>query len=397
MKKLFKISLAMLLSGSLLLTGCGGGNAGSDEGGAAEGDTIKVGVNYELTGNVATYGNSSVEGLELAIKQINEAGGVLGKQIELVKSDNKSEPAEATSIATKLMTNDGVVAVLGPATTGNFKATIPVAEKNGIPVISGSATADDVTVDLDADGNVKGLKNYAFKICFSDSFQGITMANFALNNLGAQKAAIVMDNSSDYAIGLAKNFETTFTAAGGEIVATEAYIAGNTDFNGILTKIRDLDYDVIFLPGYYSEAGLIIKQARDLGITAPFLGADGFDSPTLLELAGASALNDVYYSNHYSSLDEDPAVLQFIEDFKNEYGKDPDAFNALGYDAAKFLCEAIERAGESDPEAIKTALEATENFVGVTGTISVDENHNAVKSVVVIKLGDGVPVESIKI
>lgn len=397
MKKLFKISLALLLSGSLLLTGCGGGGeAGGDEG-AAEGETIKVGVNYELTGAVATYGNSSVDGIKLAVKQINEAGGVLGKQIELVEADNKSEPAEATSIATKLMTNDGVVASLGPATTGNFKATIPVAEKNGIPVISGSATADDVTVDMDDDGNVTALKNYAFRICFSDSFQGITMANFALDNLGAKKAAIVMDNSSDYAIGLAKNFEATFTAAGGEIVATEAYIAGNTDFNGILTKIRDLDFDVIFLPGYYSEAGLIIKQARDLGITVPVLGADGFDSPTLLELAGAAALNDVYYSNHYSSLDEDPAVLQFIEDYNAEYGKDPDAFNALGYDAAKFLCDAIERAGEASPEAIKTALEATENFVGVTGSISVDENHNAIKSVVVIKLGDGVPVESIKI
>lgn len=398
MKNVWKIALAASLSAALFLTGCGGGG-GSDEGssGSADGDTIKIGVNYELSGATATYGSSSVEGIDLAIKQINEAGGVLGKQIELVEGDNKSEPAEATSLSTKLMTNDGVVAVLGPATTGNFKATIPVADKNQIPVISGSATADDVTVDLDDDGNPTEVKEFAFKICFSDSFQGITMANFASSNLGATKAVIIMDNSNDYGIGLAKNFRSTFESLGGEIVGEEAYIAGNTDFSGILTKIRSMDFDVIFLPGYYSEAGLIIKQARDLGITAPVLGADGFDSPTLLDLAGASALNDVYYSNHYSSLDEDPAVIQFIEDFNAEYGKDPDAFNALGYDTAKFLCDAIERAGEADPIAIKDALASTESFAGVTGTFSIDENHNPVKSVVVIKLTDGEPSESIKI
>ena len=391
MKNVFKLFFVLLLSTGLLLTGCSGDTGNKDTDEPVTGDVIKIGVNYELTGTVASYGNSSVEGIELAIKQINEAGGILGKQIELIKGDTKSEPAEATALATKLITQDGVVAIIGPATTGSFKATIPVANKNEVPVISGSATADDVTVDD------SGVKEYAFRTCFNDSYQGVTMANFASESLNATKAVVIMDNSSDYAIGLAENFNTTFTENGGEIVATEAYIAGNTDFNAILTKIKGLEYDVIFLPGYYTEAGLVIKQARDMGIDAPILGADGFDSPTLLELAGESALNQIYFSNHYSSLDEDPIVAQFIEDFNAEYGKDPDAFNALGYDTAKFVCDAIVRANSEDPIAIKDALAGTTNFVGVTGSFSIDENHNPVKSIVVIELADGQPAKSTKI
>ncbi|HHY81922.1 MAG TPA: ABC transporter substrate-binding protein [Clostridiales bacterium] len=346
-------------------------------------DTIKIGVNYELSGGVATYGQSSVEGIELAVEEINKAGGVNGKLIEIVKYDNKSEEAEATTLATRLMTQDKVVAVLGPATSGAFKATIPVATQHKVPVASGSATADDVTVDSN------GVKEYAFRICFNDSYQGTGMANYALNNLGLKKAVIIMDSSSDYGKGLAENFKKTFEANGGTVVAQEAYVEGDTDFNAILTSIKGKDFDVIFIPGYYEEAGLIIKQARDQGIDVPILGADGFDSPDLKSLAGAEALNNVYFSNHYSSLDQDPVVQDFIKLFKSKYNKQPDAFNALGYDLAKFVIDGISRAEKLTGEAVKDALAATKNFNGVTGSFSVDENHNPVKALVVIQLKDG--------
>lgn len=346
-------------------------------------DTIKLGVNYELSGNVATYGRSSVEGIELAVKEINEAGGIDGKKIELVKYDNKSDVAEATTLTTKLITQDKVLAVMGPATSGAFKGTIPVAMQNKVPVVSGSATADDVTVDE------SGVKEYAFRICFNDSYQGTGMANYALNNLNKSKAVVIMDSSSDYGKGLAENFTKTFEAGGGTIVAQEAYVAGDTDFNSIITKIKGEDFDVIFIPGYYEEAGLIIKQAREQGIDVPILGADGFDSPELVNLAGADALNDVYFSNHYSSLDQDPVVQDFIKSFESEYGKQPDAFNALGYDLARFVVEGVKRAEKLDGESVKNALEAIEDFNGVTGNFSVDENHNPVKALIVIELKDG--------
>jgi len=381
MKKWLVVLLALTMVMSMALTGCGGGES---EGG--ESDTIKIGVNYELSGAVATYGQSSVDGVTLAIDEINAAGGILGKQVEMVTIDNKSDAAEVVSVATRLMTEEGVCAVIGPATSGNFKAELPIALENGIPVISGSATANDVT-----SGNTK---EYTFRICFSDNFQGVAMANYAFKNLGAAKVAIVQDKSSDYAEGLAASFSATFEELGGEIVAAEAYTTGDTDFNAILTSLASKEFDAIWLPGYYQEVGLIIKQARALGIECPILGADGFDSPVLAELAGADALHDVYYSNHYSSLNEDETVAAFIEAYKAKHGVDPDAFNALGYDAAKLICDAIERAGAADPEAIKDALAATSDFKAVTGTLSIDENHDAQKALVVIKLDGGVAVSA---
>ena len=387
MKKWMALALAVAMVVSMALTGCGG----NDEGG----ETIKIGVNYELSGAVATYGQSSVDGIQLAIDEINAAGGVGGKQIELVQMDNKSDAAEVVSVATRLMTEEGVVAVIGPATSGNFKAELPIAEENKIPVLSGSATANDVTVDYKDGEIVAGTtKEYSFRICFSDSYQCVGMANYAFKKLGAQKVAVIQDKSSDYAEGLAASFIETFQSLGGTIVAQEAYTTGDTDFNAILTSLAGKDFDAIWLPGYYQEVGLIIKQARALGIDVPVLGADGFDSHVLAELAGENALHDVYYSNHYSSLNEDETVTAFIEAFKEKYGKEPDAFNALGYDAAKLVCDAIERAGEATPEAIQQALASTADFKAVTGTLSIDENHNAQKALVVIRIEGGVAVSA---
>lgn len=388
-KRIFLSLLAIVLLMSLLV-GCGNGGENNNNN---DSDGIKVGINYELSGGVASYGQASVDGILMAIDEVNANGGIDGKQLIPVKIDNKSESAEATSVATKLMTQEGVVLSMGPATSGNFMATIPVAQQNKIPVLSSSSTAD-VGVTTDAKGSVY---DYAFRLCFNDSFQGVTMANFAGNNLAAKKAVIIKDTSSDYGKGLAENFTATFEGLGGEIVAEEGYVKGDKDFNAVLTSIKGKDFDVIFIPGYYEEAGLIIKQARDLGIDAPVVGADGFDSPVLLELAGAEALNDVYFSNHYSSLDQDPLVQDFIAKYKEKYNVEPNAFNALGYDLGKWAADAIKRAGSQDPTAIAEALAKTEGFAGVTGTFDMDANHNPVKSIVVIGLENGAQATSIKV
>lgn len=371
--------LAAATVGLAMLAGCSGG-AGQAQ--APAGDTIKIGVNFELSGDVATYGEANVQGIEMAAEEINQAGGIDGKQIELVKYDTKSDAAEATTLATKLMTQDKVITVIGPATSGGMKATIPVAEQNKIPVVSGSATADDVTVDAN------GVKQYAFRTCFNDSFQGTAAANYAVKKFSAKKAVILRDSSSDYSKGLADAFRTTFTEAGGEIVSEDAYAKGESNFNAVMTKFKGQQFDVIYLPGYYTEAGKAIKQARDLGVTQPILGGDGFDSPVLAEQAGAQ-LTDVYFTNHYSSADQDPKVQDFIKAFQAKYNTEPNAFNALGYDTMKFVADGVARASEKTGEGVQKALAETKDFAGVTGTFSVDENHNPVKAVVFIGYKDG--------
>ncbi|MFZ5989607.1 MAG: ABC transporter substrate-binding protein [Bacillota bacterium] len=382
-KRRFPGIMAVIIVAVVLFTGCGQVSNSQNE--------VKIGLNFELSGGAASYGSDTVDGILMAFEEINAAGGVLGKEITYVKLDNKTDPAEATSVATRLATKDKVSAILGPATTGATKATIPVADKNKVPVISGSATADDVTVDS------KGVKEYAYRICFNDSFQGTVMANFASNNLNAKSAVILMDNSSDYGKGLAKTFKETFTKNGGAIVAEEAFVKDEKDFNAILTKIKDKQFDILLISGYYNEAGLIIKQARALGIDKPVLGGDGLDSPVLAELAGKSALNKVYFSNHYSSLDKDPVIVKFMGEFKKKFNKEPNAFNALGYDLGYFIADAVKRAGSSDSVKIKEALDATKEFKGVTGKFSIDENHNPVKTAVVIELKDGEQASAVKV
>jgi len=379
MKKNLKLFTAGILS-LTALAGCG------QKAATAESKTIKIGLNYELSGDVATYGQGLAAGVKLALDEINKAGGVLGKQIEVVEVDNKSNTEEAANVSSKLATRDNVLVILGPATSGNVKAALPPAQENKVPLISASSTADDVT--LDSNGKVR---EYVFKTCFSDSFQGVTMASFAVTDLGLKTAAVLMDNSSDYSKGVAKNFKSTFASLGGKVVAEEAYQAKDTDFKTLLTTIKASNPDFLFVPGYYNEVGLIIKQARELGINVPVLGADGFDSPKLLEIAGVEALNGTYYSNHYSSGDTTPEVVAFKTAFKAVNGSDPDAFNALGYDLGYFAVDAIKRAGAADREKVKDALASTVDFKGITGTLSIDEFHNPVKSVTILEVVNGVP------
>ncbi|MBZ9633772.1 ABC transporter substrate-binding protein [Clostridium sp. FP1] len=378
MKKKVSLLLASLLV-TASFTGCGK-NIASE----SKSETIKVGLNYELSGPAATYGQGLVNGIELAFEEINNKGGVLGKKLESVKADNKSENTEAANVAAKLATRDKVVAMLGPATSGNTKSAAPIAVQNKVPLISASATADDVTVDRNGK-----VREYVFKTCFSDSFQGVVMATFAYKDLGKKNVALLVDNTSDYSKGLAKNFKETYTKLGGNLVTEQAYQAKETDFKAVLTKIKGTKADVLFLPGYYEEVGLIVKQARELGITMPILGGDGYDSPKLSELAGKTALNDIYFTNHYSSKDTAPEVVKFQKAFKAKYNKDADAFNALGYDMVYLLADALKRSGEVDSIKLKDAIASTKDFNAITGKISIDKNHNPVKAITILQMKNG--------
>ncbi|MBS7344833.1 MAG: ABC transporter substrate-binding protein [Caryophanon sp.] len=388
-KKFGSLALVGVLASSVLAA-CGDDNGGNS---AGDGDTIKIGANLELSGGVATYGSSILDGAELAVKEINENGGIDGKEIELISADNKSENAEATSAALKLIEQDNVVAMIGPATSGNTVATVELAAENKVPLVTASGTAPNVTVNDSGDVN-----EYAFRTCFIDPFQGTVAANFATEELSAKNVAIFADNASDYAKGLAKSFKEQIEKNGGTVVAEEAYVAKDTDFRTQLTNLKGKNPDFIFIPGYYEEVGLIVKQARELGLDVPLMGADGWDSPTLVELAGGDALNDTFITNHYSSEDPDEKIQKFVEAFKSENGDTaPNAFNALGYDTVYYLADAIGRADELTGEAIKDALADTKDLSLVTGTFSVDENHNPVKSATVLEFVDGAQVFNSKI
>ena len=375
-----KRTVAVMAAGLFLLGACGSPKV-SDSGGSDDAKTIKIGGNFELSGAVAAYGEAENEGVKLAVEEINKDGGIDGKKIEYVSKDNKSDNNEAASVAANLTTKDEVVAIVGPATSGATKATLPNLTKAKTPAVTPSGTDDAITVQ-------KGkVQDYIFRSCFQDSFQGIVLAKYADENLKADKAVILGDNSSDYASGLKKAFKETYK---GEIVAEENFTAGDKDFQAMLTKIKDKDFNVIYIPGYYTEAGLIIKQAREMGIEQPIIGADGFGDEKLIETAGASNVKNVYYTGHFST--KAPAtdkVEPFVAAFEKKYGKQPSSFNALAYDSVYMIKQAIEDEGKATPEAINKGLANLKDFEGVTGKITMDKEHNPVKSAVVLGLTDG--------
>ncbi|MFO1445295.1 ABC transporter substrate-binding protein [Bacillus sp. Bva_UNVM-123] len=382
-KKITSVLMASALVAGLL-AGCGSKEAGS--GNSKGGDTIKIGANLELSGGVASYGSGIADGVALAVEEINKSGGVDGKEIEIIKVDNKSDAAEATNAAIKLTSKDKVTAIIGAATSGNTVAQAEIANNSKTILISPSGTSPTVTVKEDGTVN-----EFVFRTAFIDPFQGTVAANFALNDLKVKNVAVYSDNASDYAKGLAASFIETFEKAGGKIVANESYVAKDTDFRSTLTRIKAANPEYIFIPGYYEEVGLIVKQAREMGITVPLMGADGWDSPKLVELAGAESLNNTYIINHYSSGDPDEEIQKFVKSFSDKYkGKSPDAFNALGYDTVYLLVDAMKRAGDtSDSTKIKDALAATKDLSLITGTITVDENHHLIKSASVLEYEDG--------
>lgn len=374
--KLMLTMVATILLLSVILSGCGGDSASKD---------IKIGLINEMTGGNATFGTSSANGAKMAIKEANAKGGVLGKQIQAVIADNKSEPSESVNAMTKLTTQDKVVAVTGIYASSNAIAASSVAEANKIPFLAVGATNPKVTVD-EKTGKVK---DYTFRVCFIDPFQGTVGANFVLNTLKLKQAAVLIDSSSDYSKGLTEFFKEAFTKGGGSIVAEEFYLQKDQDFKTILTTIKAKNPQVIYVPGYYEEVGKIVKQARELGITVPMVGGDGWDSPKLVEIGTAAALNNTYFTNFYSVEDTSPVSKAFVEAYKKEYGQVPDALAVLGYDAANVLLDAIKRANSTEPSKIREALAATKNFATVTGSTTLNATHDAVKNAVIIEMKDG--------
>ena len=361
------------------LTGCGGGSKGAD------GDTIKVGGLLEMTGGSASFGISGKNGIDLALKKINEKGVLGGKKLSLVVADTKSEASEATNGMQKLISQDKVVAVIGPNQSSAVIASGAINNGAKVVDITPMGTNPDVTVDP----KTKQVKPYSFRTCFIDLFQGTVMASFASNELKVKRAAIYIDNTSDYAKGLAQFFKENFVKNGGQVVIEEAYLQKDTDFKSTLTKIKAAKPDFIYIPGYYQEVGLIVKQAREMGINVPMAGGDGWDSAKLPEIAGKAALENTFFSSLYSPDDTSDLNKDFVAEYKKAYNTNPDVFAALAYDSTLLVAKAIEDAGSADPAKIAEAMAKIKGFKGVSGEVTFNEEHNPIKSAVIIEHKDG--------
>src|SRR5580765_7251032 len=298
---------------------------------------VRIGVFMSLTGSTANFGISSTNGIKMAADEVNATGGINGKQIELLVQDDRSDASEAATIVTKFVTQDQVHAILGEVASSRSIAAAPIAQNAKIPMLTPSSTNPEVTKKGD----------FIFRSCFIDPLQGAAIAQFAARTLNAKTAAIMVDRKNDYSTGLEKVINETFTRMGGKMVATQSYQEGDQDFNAQLTSLKGLNPEVIFVPGYYNDVGLIAKQARDKGITVPLLGGDGWDAEQLYKIGG-TALNGSYFTNHYSPYDSDPKVQKFVNDYTARYGAKPDALAATAYDAAKIMFDAIKRANSLD-------------------------------------------------
>jgi len=341
-------------------------------------ESIKIGEFASLTGKEAAFGQSSHKGTVLAVEEINAGGGVLGRPLQLVWEDNRSQQGESATIVRKLITRDRVVAILGEVASGRSLEAAPVCQQFKIPMISPSSTNPKVTENRD----------YIFRVCFIDPFQGTVMAKFASSTLKVKKVAVLLDAAAPYSVGLASFFTEKFKASQGVITAERKYNSGDKDFKAQLTAIKASAPEAVFVPGYYTEAGLIVRQARELGIQTPIFGGDGWEAPQLLEIGG-KALEGTFYSTHYSSEDKSAAVQEFVKRFRAKYGEVPDAMAALGYDSVKVLADAIKRAGSTEGPKLRTALAATRDLPGVTGNTTIDAQRNATKPAVIIAVKDG--------
>ena len=380
--------LALTLLSTVTLAACGAATSTSNSGASntTDNETFNVGGNFGLSGAFSAYGTAINDGAALAFKEINEDGGVLGKDVNYISVDNKSDATESTTQTARLIDEENISVLVGSDTTGSTEAQIQTATDASVPIVAPAATGDSLT--LDSSGNVL---EYVFRVPFQDAFQGSVLAEFA-NQEGYETAAIIQDNSSDYGQNLSAEFDDIFE---GEVVGTESYVSGDTDFNSILNNIASKNPDVIFIAGYYTEGGSIVKQAREMGIESAILAPDGFGAEEFVELAGAENVNNFYYTAHYTTGEgATDKTTEFVEAFKAEYGSAPNMFDALGYDAAYLVADAAERAGEDDRQAITDALAETIDFEGVTGTFSFDENHNPVKTAYIIEMENGEEVGS---
>ncbi len=362
--------------------------------------TLKVGIYGSTTGGTATFGKSTVNGAQLAFEEANAAGGVGGMKLEWPTEDDQSKAEEAATAVQKLITQDHVIALIGEVASSRSLAAAPIAQSNGVPMISPSSTNPEVTK--------KG--NFIFRACFLDEFQGRVMARFAADTLKLKRVAILTDTKNDYSVGLSQFFVDEYKLRGGSIVGEKSYFEGDSDFRSALTALKANNPDAIFVPGYYTEVGSIARQARELGLTVPLLGGDGWVSDQLLKIGG-DALNGSYYSNHFAPDQPSASLQKFLTDYKAKYNSSPDAIAGLAYDTANLVVDALKRLQASDPaafaalgsdksgnaEAAKAAraklrdmINNVKDFPGITGVINFDANRNPVKPAVVIKIEGGV-------
>lgn len=345
---------------------------------AAAEDPIRIGEFASLTGKEATYGQATHKGTLLAVEEINAAGGVLGRQLELIFQDDQSKAGEAATIVKKLISRDKVVAVLGEIVSSRTLEAAPICQAAKIPLISPGSTAPEVTARRD----------YVFRTCFIDPFQGTVVAKFAKRSLNTKRVALLTSVSSAQSVGLAKYFREQFTRDGGVVALEQRFSEGEKDFRAQLTAIRAANVDGIFVPCYYVEAALICRQARDLGIQVPIFGIDGWESPELLRIGGA-AVEGAYFSTHFSPENKSPLVVSFNEKYEKRWGTKSDTLAALGYDSVMMLVDALKRAGTTESRKLRDALATTRNLQGVTGSITMDEQRNPTKSAVILQVKDG--------
>ncbi len=351
-------------------------------GAAAPGAVILLGHVASLTGNEATFGDSTDKGIRLAVDEVNARGGVKGKQIAVKTYDDQGKPEEAAVASTRLVVQDKIAVLLGEVASSRSLAMAPIADSNKVPMVTPSSTNPRVTKEGDR------TRPFVFRVCFIDPFQGTVMAKFA-SERGIKKVAVLRDVGNDYSVGLADYFLAKYKELGGKIVDDQSYKAGDQDFKAQLTAIKSKAPEAIYVPGYYTDVALISRQARELGIKVPLMGGDGWDSPKLFEIGG-KALEGSYFSNHYSHEDPAPRIQEFVTKYKQRFGATPDGLAATGYDAAKIALDAMARARDFTGEALRDAIASTKDYPGVTGVITINADHNAVKPAVVLEIKGGV-------
>src|SRR5581483_10971515 len=375
MEEMVRLNFRRLAAAALLALACHPGRESQTPPATAD---IPVGLYGAMSGSEASFGQATKVGVLLAADEINASGGILGRKIRIVTEDDQGQAEQATSAVTKLITRDNVVAVIGENSSNQSIAAAPVCQANHVPMISPSSTNPRVTKIGDS----------IFRVCFTDPYQGKALAVFARQNLNLTSAAILRDNKNDYSVGLAEVIREQFTKMGGRIVAEQSYSGGDTEFRPQLTAIKTAAPQVLFVPGFYTDAGQIAIQARDLGITIPLVGGDGWDSPTVIAIGGKS-VDGCYFSDHYFVGEQRPAVQRFVSEVRKRTGQDPAANSALGYDALYILANAIKTAGSLDKQKIRDAIAATKDYAGVSGTITMGPERDPIKPVAMIKIESG--------
>jgi len=340
---------------------------------------ILIGEYESLTGAEATFGISSTNGLKLAVDETNSTGGLLGKQIKLITYDDQCKPSEAATVVQKLINKDKVVGIIGEVASSRSKAGAQICQSSKIPMITPASTNPEVTA----------IGDYIYRVCFIDPFQATVVSKFAINTLKVKRIAVLQDVKNAYSTGLADFFIKQFKEMGGDVIEVQSYSAGDKDFKAQLTAIKAKNPEAIFIPGYYTDVGLIAIQAREIGLTCPLLGSDGWESDKLTEGKAKDALEGCFFSTHMSTQDPSPTIQNFIKKYQEKYKIMPDAMSFLAYDAGMILFDAIKRAGSTEADKIKTELSKTKDFNGVSGKISINDQRNAVKPAVILEIKNG--------